>query len=65
MKYDAEYRIGNARVCIVSPENEARLGRKMTQEEIDAVLKNISEQKSRFYAAMPPEKLKELFKNTP
>lgn len=65
MKYDAEYRYGNARVCIVSPENEVRLGRKMTQEEIDAVLENIGEQKSRFYAAMPPEKLKELFENTP
>ncbi|MCR1823780.1 hypothetical protein [Terrisporobacter muris] len=56
MKYDAEYRIGNAKVFIVSPENEARLGRKMTQEEIDAVLKNIAEQKCRFYEAMMVEK---------
>lgn len=65
MNYDEEYRYRNARVYMVSPENEARLGRKMTQEEIDAVLKNIEEQKSRFYKAMPPEKLNELFKNTP
>lgn len=65
MNYDAEFRYGNAKVFMVSPENEVRLGRKMTQEEIDAVLKNAGEQKSKFYAAMPPEKLKELFKNTP
>ena len=56
MKYDAEYRVGNAKVFIVSPENETRLGRKMTQEEIDAVLKNIAEQKFRFYEAMMVEK---------
>ena len=65
MNYDEEYRRGNAKIFMVSPENEVRLGRKMTQEEIDAVLKNIEEQKNRFYKAMPPEKLNELFKNTP
>lgn len=47
MKYDAEYRIGKTRVFIVSPENEARLGRKMTEEEKQIILDDISEKASR------------------
>lgn len=37
MEYDKTYKIGNATVHVVSPETT--LGRKMTQEEIDSILK--------------------------
>ena len=44
IEYDAEYKIGNTKVYVVSPENPVRLGRKMTQEEIDAILERVTEQ---------------------
>ena len=44
-EYDDFYQIGNAKVFIISPERV--LGRKMTQEEIDSVLEDISEKQSR------------------
>lgn len=47
MNYDAEYKIGGATVYVVSPENEARLGRKMTDEEKQIILDDISEKQSR------------------
>lgn len=47
IKYDAEYKIGNTKVYVVSPENPVRLGRKMTQEEIDVVLGRLAEQASK------------------
>ena len=43
IEYDAEYKIGNTKVYVVSPENPVRLGRKMTQEEIDAIIDEIIE----------------------
>ena len=47
IEYDAEYKIGNTKVYVVSPENPVRLGRKMTQEEIDAILERVTEQASK------------------
>jgi len=35
IEYDAEYKIGNTKVYVVSPENPVRLGRKMTQVKKD------------------------------
>ncbi len=56
MKYDAEYRIGKTRVFIVSPENEARLGRKMTEEEKQIILDDISEKASRMAYSIATKK---------
>ncbi|WP_018590425.1 hypothetical protein [Terrisporobacter glycolicus] len=56
MKYDAEYRIGKARVFIVSPENEARLGRKMTEEEKQRILDDVSEKASRMAYSIATKK---------
>ncbi|MEG2246334.1 MAG: hypothetical protein RSC84_02695 [Peptostreptococcaceae bacterium] len=47
MQYDAEYKIGNTKVYIVSPENPARLNRKMTEEEKQIILDDISEKVSK------------------
>lgn len=56
MKYDAEYRVGKTRVFIVSPENEARLGRKMTEEEKQIILDDISEKASRMAYSIAAKK---------
>lgn len=56
MKYDAEYRIGKARVFIVSPENKARLGRKMTEEEKQIILDDVSEKASRMAYSIATKK---------
>ncbi|MPM69626.1 hypothetical protein SDC9_116574 [bioreactor metagenome] len=56
MKYDAEYRVGKTRVFIVSPENEARLGRKMTEEEKQIILDDISEKASRIAYSIATKK---------
>lgn len=47
IKYDAEYKIGNTKAYVVSPENPVRLGRKMTQEEINIILERLTEQASK------------------
>lgn len=58
IKYDAEYKIGNTKVYVVSPENPVRLGRKMTQDEINAVLERITEQASKMARSIMLKELK-------
>lgn len=58
MKYDAEYKIGNTKVYVVSPENPVRLGRKMTKEEIDVVLERLAEQASKMTRSIMLKNLK-------
>ena len=58
INYDAEYRIGRSKVYIISPENEVRLGRKMTEEEIQFVLDDIAETKSAIYTSIAMRKQK-------
>ena len=58
IKYDAEYKIGNTKVYVVSPENPVRLGRKMTQEEIDAILERVTEQASKMARSIMLKELK-------
>ncbi|MFR5470495.1 MAG: hypothetical protein ACLTG7_03100 [Romboutsia sp.] len=58
IEYDAEYKIGNTKVYVVSPENPVRLGRKMTQEEIDAILKRVTEQASKMARSIMLKELK-------
>lgn len=55
--YDAEYKIGRAKVYIVSPETV--LGRKMTDEEIKMVLEDVSKNQSRIYESIALKKQKE------
>ena len=59
MKYDEEYRIGRTRVYIISPENEARLGRKMTDEEKQIILDDISEKASKIAYSVAKRKQQE------
>ena len=58
IEYDAEYKIGNTKVYVVSPENPVRLGRKMTQEEIDAILERVTEQASKMARSIMLRELK-------
>ena len=58
IEYDAEYKIGNTKVYVVSPENPVRLGRKMTQEEIDAILERVTEQASKMARSIMLKELK-------
>lgn len=58
IKYDAEYKIGNTKVYVVSPENPVRLGRKMTQEEIDVILERLAEQASKMTRSIMLKNLK-------
>ena len=58
INYDAEFRIGRSKVYMVSPENEVRLGRKMTKDEIQLVLDDIAETKSEIYASIERRKQK-------
>ena len=58
IEYDAEYKIGNTKVYVVSPENPVRLGRKMTQEEIDAILERVTEQASKMARSIMLKDLK-------
>ena len=58
IEYDAEYKIGNTKVYVVSPENPVRLGRKMTQEEIDAILERVTEQASKIARSIMLKELK-------
>lgn len=58
IEYDAEYKIGNTKVYVVSPENPVRLGRKMTQEEIDAILERVTEQASKMARSIMSKELK-------
>lgn len=58
INYDDEYRIGRSKVYMVSPENEVRLGRKMTKDEIQLVLDDIAETKSEIYASIERRKQK-------
>ena len=58
IEYDAEYKIGNTKVYVVSPENPVRLGRKMTQEEIDAIIKRVTEQASKMARSIMLKELK-------
>ncbi|MDU5919632.1 MAG: hypothetical protein E6Z22_04405 [Clostridiales bacterium] len=58
IEYDAEYKIGNTKVYVVSPENQVRLGRKMTQEEIDAILERVTEQASKMARSIMLKELK-------
>ena len=58
IEYDAEYKIGNTKAYIVSPENPVRLGRKMTQEEIDAILERVTEQASKMARSIMLKELK-------
>lgn len=58
IEYGAEYKIGNTKVYVVSPENPVRLGRKMTQEEIDAILERVTEQASKMARSIMLKELK-------
>lgn len=58
IEYDAEYKIGNTKVYVVSPENPVRLGRKMTQEEIDEILERVTEQASKMARSIMLKELK-------
>ena len=58
IEYDAEYKIGSTKVYVVSPENPVRLGRKMTQEEIDAILERVTEQASKMARSIMLKELK-------
>ena len=58
IEYDAEYKIGNTKVYVVSPENPVRLGRKMTKEEIDAILERVTEQASKMARSIMLKELK-------
>ena len=58
IEYDAEYKIGNTKVYVVSPENPVRLGIKMTQEEIDAILERVTEQASKMARSIMLKELK-------
>ena len=58
IEYDAEYKIGNTKVYVVSPENPVRLGRKMTQEEIDAILERETVQASKMARSIMLKELK-------
>ena len=58
IEYDAEYKIGNTKVYVGSPENPVRLGRKMTQEEIDAILERVTEQASKMARSIMLKELK-------
>ncbi len=54
MKYDAEYRIGRSKVYIISPETV--LGRKMTDEEKQIILDDISEKQSKIAYSLEARK---------
>ncbi len=54
MKYDAEYRIGRSKVYIISPETV--LGRKMTDEEKQIILDDISEKQSKIAYSLAARK---------
>lgn len=54
MKYDAEYRYGRAKVYIISPETV--LGRKMTDEEKQIILDDISEKQSKIAYSLEARK---------